>query len=464
MHYQSTRGAELGSFSAILLQGLAPDGGLAMPCEIKRFDLNELKSWRGLPYHEVAFKVMQPYISDIPTADLSALLQQVYTAERFATPEITPLKKVNKRLSLLQLSNGPSLAFKDVALQCLGALFEYVLRKNNKKINILGATSGDTGSAAEYAVMDKANINIVMLSPHGRMSPFQQAQMYSLQAPNVHNIAIEGVFDDCQDLVKALNEDADFKEQYCLSAVNSINWARILAQSVYYVYAYLQQDASEINVCVPSGNFGNVFAGLLAQRMGVPIKRFLVATNENDVLAEFFATGVYRPRGNHDVAATSSPSMDIGKASNFERYLYLLSGGDAALIRQLWQQLREQGAFDLKGSALWAAVQASGFSAYRSTHQQRIEIIQKIYREDGVMLDPHTADGVVAWLQRYPDEDFVVLETALPAKFAATIEEALQLTPPRPARFEGIEQRPQRVQVLANDAQALRAWIERHLS
>ena len=459
MNYYSTRGAALGRFCDVLLQGLAPDGGLALPEQLKRFSREEILSWRPLPYAHLAYQIIAPYADDIPADDLLTLLENTYRPEIFHSEAITPLLPLNDDLALLQLSNGPSLAFKDMALQLLGNLFAYVLQRRSETLNILGATSGDTGSAAEYAVLGKANLNIFMLSPHGRMSPFQQAQMYSLDAPNVFNIAIRGVFDDCQDLVKALNNDAAFKAEYHLGAVNSINWARILAQTVYYFKAYLQQPREEISVIVPSGNFGNILSGYLAKLMGLPIRRLLVATNENDVLAEFFRSGIYRPRPGAEVLETSSPSMDIGKASNFERYLYLLAGGDSNKINQLWGQLERQGYFDLSDDPLWAAVQDSGFSAYRSNHRERLAEIRAAKAEWGRVIDPHTADGVSAWRNQLDQHGWIVLETALPAKFAKTVQEALGVEPGRPERFRGLEALPRKVTVLDNDADQLKAFI-----
>lgn len=459
MFYQSTRGAKLGRFSDILLQGLAPDGGLAMPISIPKFDLKTIQSWRNLSYDELAYEVMSPFIDDIPEADLKALLKKTYTESAFHSKEITPLTELNPKLFLLELSNGPSLAFKDMALQLLGNLFAYVLEKRQLKLNILGATSGDTGSAAEYAVLGKKNINIFMLSPHNRMSAFQQAQMYSLNEPNIFNLAVKGVFDDCQDLVKILNADENFKNKYQIGAVNSINWARILAQSVYYFKAYLSQNNDEINVIVPSGNFGNIFSGYLAKQMGLPINQLIVATNENDVLNEFFNTGKYRPRLNHEVHETSSPSMDIGKASNFERYLYLIANQNAELIADLWQQLNKNGEFNLKGTSVWTAIQQSGFSAYCSNHQERIKEIRQIYQDYQRVIDPHTADGISAYRQSQSSEPFIVLETALPTKFAQTVKDALGFEPSRPKRFDGIEALPRQVSVLENDADALKRFI-----
>lgn len=460
MNYLSTRGASLGTFSDILLSGLAPDGGLAMPERFPHFDTQTLQSWRKLSYAELAFAVMQPFVSDIAAEDLRALLKRTYTPEVFHSQEITPLYRLGDTDTyILELSNGPSLAFKDMAMQFLGQVFEYVLEKRGQSVNILGATSGDTGSAAEYAMLGKHNVNVFMLSPFGRMSAFQQAQMYSLDAPNIFNIAVKGVFDDCQDLVKAVNADAAFKAQYRIGAVNSINWARILAQVVYYVKAYLALDlpeGAEMDVCVPSGNFGNIFAGFVAKHMGVPIGQLIVATNENDVLHEFFSTGTYHVRPGADVAATSSPSMDIGKASNFERYIYMMLGEKTAA---LWQQLDNDGAFTLQG-ADWQAVQESGFAAGKSTHADRLSTIRETASRFGRQIDPHTADGVfVAQKYQRAGVPMVCLETALPAKFAATMVEALGEEPPRPARFDGIEDKPRKVDVLNNDVEALKAFV-----
>lgn len=288
MQYQSTRGAKLGGFCDILLQGLAPDGGLAMPSKIPHISGKTLESWRELDYADLAYAVMHPFIGDIPEDDLRAILRRTYTTDAFGSADITPLTRLgDSNTYLLELSNGPSLAFKDIAMQFLGNAMAYVLETRDARLNILGATSGDTGSAAEYAMRGKERINVFMLSPHGRMSLFQQAQMYSLQDKNIHNIAIEGVFDDCQDLVKAVNSDAAYKAAHHIGAVNSINWARVLAQSVYYFKAWLALGlpaGSAVDFCVPSGNFGNIYAGYLAKQMGLPIAHLIIATNENDVL------------------------------------------------------------------------------------------------------------------------------------------------------------------------------------
>ncbi|HMT83952.1 MAG TPA: threonine synthase, partial [Ottowia sp.] len=332
-------------------------------------------------------------------------------------------------------------------------------------LNILGATSGDTGSAAEYAMRGKKGVRVFMTSPHGRMSPFQQAQMFSLQDENIHNIAIEGVFDDCQDIVKAVSNDLAFKRRYQIGTVNSINWARLLAQVVYYFAGYFQAttaDDERVSFTVPSGNFGNVCAGHVARMMGLPIAQLVVATNENDVLDEFFRTGVYRVRGSADTHETSSPSMDISKASNFERFVFDLLGRDAAACRALFDDaLRTQGRFDLSGDARFAQAAARyGFVSGTSTHADRLATIRDVHARHGVTIDTHTADGVkVAREHLQPGVPMIVLETALPIKFAATIEEALGHPPERPVKFDGIEALPRRVRVLPADAARVKALI-----
>ncbi|MBB6017335.1 threonine synthase [Deinococcus radiopugnans] len=465
MKYVSTRGRrDLGGFSEVLLMGLAPDGGLAMPERIPTFSADELEGLRGLDYADLAYAVMRPYIDDIPESDLRALLRATYHPDVFHSADITPLTPLgDSGLFLLELSNGPSLAFKDIAMQFLGHVFEYVLERRGERLNILGATSGDTGSAAEYAMRGKARVNVFMLSPHGRMSAFQQAQMFSLDEPNVFNIAVRGVFDDCQDLVKEVNADAEFKARYTIGAVNSINWARVLAQAVYYFKAYLALNlpaGQPMDFSVPSGNFGNVFAGYLAKQMGLPIGQLAVASNENDVLHEFFSTGVYRVRRSAQVAQTSSPSMDIGKASNFERYLYLIAGADGVQTRAWWAEVGGSRPVDLRGTAHWEAVRASGLVGGRSSHAERLETIRRADERFGRLIDPHTADGLrVGEQYARAGVPMVCLETALPAKFEATVQEAVGRTPPRPQRFKGIEALPRHFTLLDNDAAALKAFV-----
>ena len=466
MNYLSTRGDKTPrKFCDILLEGLAPDGGLYLPEHYPQVSTATLSAWRGLSYADLAFEVLSLYVDDVPAADLKAICKKTYTQEVFGTPEIVPVRQLEAGLYLQALSNGPTLAFKDIAMQLLGNLFEYELARRGEELNILGATSGDTGSAAEYAMRGKKGVRVFMTSPNGRMSPFQQAQMFSLMDENIHNIAVDGVFDECQDIVKAVSNDLDFKRQYKIGTVNSINWARLMAQVVYYFSGYFQSSKSnreQVSFTVPSGNFGNVCAGHVARMMGLPIAQLVVATNENDVLDEFFRTGVYRVRASQDTHETSSPSMDISKASNFERFVFDLTGRDGAQTKALFHdQLNATGSFDLSASsAFQSAARTYGFVSGKSTHTDRLATIKNVYAQTGSMIDTHTADGVkVAREHLQPGIAMVVLETALPIKFAETIEEALGQLPPRPARFEGIEALPKRVKVMPPDAALIKRYI-----
>ena len=467
MRYVSTRGdATPRAFCDILLEGLAPDGGLYLPTVYPRIDAATLKKWRALPYADLAFEILSLYIDDIPADDLRALCRKTYTAEVFGSEAIVPLKPLEDGVALEALSNGPTLAFKDMAMQLLGGLFEYELARRGQTLNILGATSGDTGSAAEHAMRGKRGIQVFMLSPQGRMSPFQQAQMFSLQDANIHNIVIDGVFDDCQDIVKAVSNDLVFKRRWHIGSVNSINWARLLAQVVYYFAGYFQATEGEgeaVCFAVPSGNFGNICSGHVARMMGLPIDRLVCATNENDVLDEFFRSGVYRPRASAETEETSSPSMDISKASNFERFVFDLLGRDGARVRQLFDvELRERGHFALGGDER-ARIGEFGFVSGKSTHAHRLATIRDTWQRFGRVIDTHTADGLKVGREHCPDgQTLLVLETALPAKFAATIREALGREPERPAAFDGIEQLPKRFVVLPAEVAAVRQYIEQH--
>ena len=469
MRYLSTRGhPERRRFCEILLEGLAPDGGLYLPEHYPRVDAETLTRWRGLPYADLAFEVLSLYIDDIPSDDLKTICAKTYTKQVFGTQEIVPLRELEDGVYLEALSNGPTLAFKDMAMQLLGNLFEYELARRGENLNILGATSGDTGSAAEYAMRGKKGVRVFMTSPEGRMSAFQQAQMFSLQDENIHNIAVAGVFDDCQDIVKAVSNDLAFKRKYRIGTVNSINWARLLAQVVYYFAGYFQATGSndrQVSFAVPSGNFGNVCAGHVARMMGLPIRTLVVATNENDVLDEFFRTGVYRVRAGADTHETSSPSMDISKASNFERFVFDLVGRDAAKTRSLFEdELGRAGRFDLGSDPVFAQAAARfGFASGRSTHADRLATIRDTDKRFATLIDTHTADGLKA-AREYtaPGVPMVVLETALPIKFAETIVEALGHEPERPARFRGIESLPKRVVKLPAEVEAIKAYIAQH--
>lgn len=466
MNYISTRGGMSSqSFRDVLLMGLAPDGGLVMPETYPQVSSNMLNEWRGLSYAQLCLQILSLFAPDIPAADLKALVERTYTKEIFATEAITPLKTLHDGISILELSNGPTLAFKDLAMQLLGNLFEYVLVKQDQHLNILGATSGDTGSAAEYAMRAKARINVFMLSPQGKMSAFQRAQMYSLQDQNIYNIAIDGLFDNCQDIVKAVQNDIVFKEKYAIGTVNSINWARIVAQVVYYFKGYFLATAhnqEKVSFCVPSGNFGNVCAGHIARMMGLPIGRLIVATNENDVLDEFFKTGIYRPRVAAETYITSSPSMDISKASNFERFIFDLVGRDAVLVKTLWQKIESGACFALT-DYLPKADKEFGFVSGYSTHQDRLHTIAQVYQEDQQIVDTHTADGIkVARALRLPAEKVVCLETALAVKFEATITAALgdKIQIPRPEKLVGLEALPQKVVRLKDSVECVKQFIE----
>lgn len=469
MLYLSTRGhPDRKRFCEILLEGLAPDGGLYLPESYPRVDAAMLAKWRGLPYADLAFEILSLYIDDIPAEDLRAICRKTYTAEVFGTREIAPLRKLEEGVFLEALSNGPTLAFKDMAMQLLGNLFEYELGRRGEELNILGATSGDTGSAAEYAMRGKKGVRVFMTSPHGRMSPFQQAQMFSLQDANIHNLAIEGVFDDCQDIVKAVSNDLDFKRKHRIGTVNSINWARLVAQVVYYFAGYFQATSAndqQVSFAVPSGNFGNICAGHVARMMGLPVARLVLATNENDVLDEFFRAGIYRVRGSKDTYETSSPSMDISKASNFERFVFDLVGRDGAKLRYLFaEELVAKGRFDLSGDIARAREQY-GFVSGKSTHADRLATIRDTHARFGTVIDTHTADGLkVARAHVQAGIPMIVLETALPIKFAATIVEALGHEPERPAKFAGIEGLPKRVTVLPADAAQVKQFIAAHVS
>jgi threonine synthase len=472
VRYLSTRGLPgdpRPGFSDILLEGLAPDGGLYLPESYPQADAATLARWRELlstdGYAALAHAVLSRYVDDIPSDALRGACERAYNDTVFATPAIVPVTALDEGLWLAHLSDGPTAAFKDMAMQLLGQLFEYELERRDRQLNILGATSGDTGSAAEYAMRGLPRVRVFMLTPAGRMTPFQQAQMFSIDDPAIVNVAVEGVFDDCQDLVKAVASDLPFKERHHLGAVNSINWARLVAQVVYYVAAWLRTTSADdevVDVCVPTGNFGNIMAAHVARMMGVPLGRLVLATNENNVLDEFFRTGVYRVRSAAETHATSSPSMDISKASNVERFVFDLLGRDGARVRELFAvRLQRDGFFDLSGTPEFATLhERFGFASGSSTHADRLATIAEVWRRDGVLVDPHTADGVrVARQFVRPGVPMVVTETALPVKFAETIVEAVGRAPARPARFAGIESLPRHVVDLPNDPEALKALI-----
>ena len=474
--YSSTRGLKnLGSFSDILLEGLAPDGGLAIPSRYKFFDKNELKDLSKLSYPELASHVLKCFVDDIDIETLKRLCDSAYTPESFGSKEITPLTYLgmeeNTDIFLLELSNGPTLAFKDIAMQMLGQFFEFVLEKKGSTLNILGATSGDTGSAAEYAMKDKSKISVFMLSPEGRMSSFQKAQMYSLMDEKIHNLVIPGTFDICQDLVKGVSSDINFKNKYRIGSVNSINWGRISSQIVYYFYGYFRAIEktgnpfmSPVSFSVPSGNFGNILSGYTAKKMGLPIQNLVLATNENDVLDEFFKTGAYRVRGLSETFKTSSPSMDISKASNFERFIYDVVDNDFERVCSLWKQLNLQGNFLIDDVESIRNIKKSGIVSGSSNHQNRLETIKNVKEQYSRIIDPHTADGLfVARKNLKPEIPMICLETALPVKFAETVFESLGNIPQTPLKFIDIEKKPQKIKNIEANVESLKSFIKEEI-
>ena len=459
------------SYTETLLEGLATDGGLAIPERVPQVSREQLEEWRDLPYAQLAVKIMALYATDIPTGVLERMCRDAYSADLFVSPDVVPLTPIGPQLTLVGLSEGPTLAFKDIAMQFLGQALEYALAERGRKLNIVGATSGDTGSAAEYALRGKAGISVFMLSPQGRMSEFQRAQMYSLTDDNVHNIAIEGVFDDCQNLMKALSSDLDFKREHQLGAVNSVNFGRVSAQMVYYFWAWLRQtdelpadkrEHAEISVTVPSGNFGNLYSGHLARSMGAPIRHLVLAANENNVLDEFFRTGVYTPRGAADTFATSSPSMDISKASNLERFVFDVLGRDPERLAAVWRELDRTGRLDLSDEQPRFAAEF-GILSGSSSHADRVTTIRAVHSESGLIIDPHTADGVtVAREYLETGVPMLVLETAKPAKFPEVVVEAIGEAAPLPDHLSGLLDLPQHQVEMANDEDALRTYISEH--
>ncbi|WP_166984628.1 threonine synthase [Canibacter zhoujuaniae] len=468
MDFVSTRGGmQPASFGEILIEGLAPDGGLTVPVDLPRIALWDIEAWRGLSYSELAAQVIMKFWTDIDPGDLEEITYNAYR-NSFNSPEVVPVTELTSGFGLVGLSEGPTLAFKDMAMQFLGEAIPYVLKQTNSRLNIVGATSGDTGSAAEYAFRSKPNVSVIMLSPKGRMSDFQRAQMYSLDDDNIHNIVIDGVFDDCQNLMKQLNADLDFKKQVALGAVNSVNLGRVVAQSVYYFWAWLRitdkmteqkRAQTKVSFAVPSGNFGNVLSGLVAKQMGVPINKLVVATNENNVLHEFFSTGVYRPRSAADTHITSSPSMDISKASNVERLIYDVLGRDPEKLLAAFKELDETGVIDLSHEVSRFKDEFGIYSA-TSTHADRLRTIKEVFENTGVIIDPHTADGVNAALaHRDDDEIMYVLETAKPQKFAETVIEAVGKPAELTAAMEEMLTKPQKTVDMGVDIDALRDFV-----
>jgi len=455
MRYLSTRGGiSPVRFKDAVMMGLADDGGLLLPESIPAFSADELESWRTLTYSQLAFKVISRFVDDIPAADLKGLIDRSYAT--FSHPEVTPVVQKDG-VYILELFHGVTLAFKDVALQFLGNLFEYILHERNERLTIVGATSGDTGSAAIHGVRGKTGISIFILHPHGKTSPVQALQMTSVLDENVHNIAADGTFDDCQDIVKALMGDLAFKQKYSLGAVNSINWARVLAQVVYYIYAWLRvaKKGQKVLFSVPTGNFGDIFAGYMAQQMGLPIDKLLLATNENNILTRFINQGDYSVGS---VVQTLSPSMDIQVASNFERYLYYLFNQDGGRVSAAFSQLKTEGKISFSDAELQQVRQI--FCSASIGREQTLETIGRFKQETGYLLDPHTAVGVRAAQPLVTDGVPVVcLATAHPAKFGDAVEEATGEAVPVPPAIAQLEGLPTRCVRMAADIEQVRNFI-----
>jgi threonine synthase len=461
MQYLSTRGGSgTRSFTEAVMTGLAEDGGLLLPRAIPRIDRTTFESWQPLNYVDLAYEVMSRFIDDIPTSVLKSLIKKSYAT--FDHPDIVNHVHLDE-LHVLELFHGPTLAFKDIALQFLGNLFEYLLAQNDSYMNILGATSGDTGSAAIYGVKGRERINIFILHPHKRISPVQEQQMTAVADANVFNIGVKGTFDDAQAVVKEIFGDIDFKNEYRLGAINSINWARILAQVVYYIHSCLHVSSHENNnavaFSVPTGNFGDIFAGYIAKKM-LPegcISKLILATNANDILARFVNRGDYSLS---EVVATSSPSMDIQAASNFERYLYYLMDREPDLVKEAMLKFRVDGKLYMEH---YLAHIKRDFVATAVSEEQVTDTIGRYYREHHYILDPHTAVGVKA-AEQYRDQGVpvVCLATAHPAKFGTTVEQAIGRQPDLPPALAGLAQKPTRCEVMDCSVETIMAHIQQH--
>ena len=450
MKFISTRGQthSLG-FSDAVATGLAPDGGLFLPETLPDFS-GQLAAFEKLSYAELCFEFMRVFATDIPAATLRTIVDESYTT--FADPAIAPLKPLGKNLYVLELFHGPTLAFKDFALQLLGNLYAHQCVVRRETINVLGATSGDTGAAAIHGLLGKPGTAIFILYPDGRVSPLQERQMACTGAANVFAIAVDGSFDDAQASLKEIFGDQAFRTHHRLSAVNSINLARVLAQCVYYLYAWLRLPAAErgnVEFVVPTGNFGNVLAGWLLQQMGVPIRSFKVATNQNDILYRLFTTGEYRVGA---VLPSLAPSMDIQVASNFERFIYFNVGRDAERVREVMQTFKTTGAYTFPD------FKRATFSASRTSDAEIASLITRVYREHGYIVDPHTACG---FKELNPDRVSIVLSTASPAKFPDTIRAAIGVEPTHPS-LEVLKSKPIVKHLLASTPAAIRAYIDRH--
>jgi threonine synthase len=458
LRYISTRGAAPAlAFDDVLLAGLARDGGLYVPETWPRLTDDEIRALVGLDYAEIAIRVMRPFVDGRVEEDIFArIVREAYAG--FGHTAVAPLKQLDGRTWLLELFHGPTLAFKDMALQLLGPLYDHVLAKRGDRVTIVGATSGDTGSAAIEAFRDRAAVDIFILHPLGRVSEVQRRQMTTVRSTNVRNIAIEGTFDDCQDLVKAMFNDYRFRDELNLSAVNSINWARVMAQTVYYVAAAVALGAPDraVSFAVPTGNFGNVYAGYAARAMGMPIERLIVGSNRNDILTRFFASG---RMAIEEVHSSLSPSMDIQVSSNFERLLFDLYGRDGPALAQAMASFRRNGQLAV-GDERWKTARAV-FDGYRFDDADTLQAIAGVYRQTGELVDPHSAIGIAAAHAAARDHGgpVVALATAHPAKFPDAVERATGLRPQLPSRLAGLFDRPESVEVLSNDLKTVQGYI-----
>ena len=460
MRYISTRGGiNPIPFKDAVMMGLASDGGLLLPQSYPVVTREQLESWRTLSYPELAFEVISRFVDDIPADDLKNLISRSYAT--FSHPEVTPVVKQDG-VYILELFHGVTLAFKDVALQFLGNLFEYILAERNQTLNIIGATSGDTGSAAIHGVRGKKGISIFILHPYGKTSAVQALQMTSVTDANVHNIAVRGTFDDCQDMVKELFGDLEFKEKYSLGAVNSINWARVLAQVVYYFYAWLRvtdETAAPVNFSVPTGNFGDIFAGYVAKKMGLPVDKLLLATNENNILTRFINKSDYSLSG---VVSTVSPSMDIQIASNFERYLFHLFAENPARVKEAFAELKEHGRVSCSPDEM--AQVRNDFCSASVDQEATLQEIRDFYAETGYLLDPHTAVGVKAAQELLPpDSARICLATAHPAKFSEAVEKSLGFQVPVPDSVKELYGKPTRCEIVDADITKVREFFVAHV-
>ncbi len=466
MNYVSTRdeNTQTYTFSEVLLSGLAQDGGLFIPEIYPFIDHETLKKYKSLSYAEIAYTIIEKFVGEsIPKKDLEEILNKTYTETKFKDSKITPIKKLYNNIYLQDLSLGPSLAFKDLAMQFLGNIIEYELTKQNKVLTILGASSGDTVSAAEEAMRSKERINVVMLTPKEGMSEFQKAQAGTILDKNIFNISVDGTFDICQDIVKEVNKDIEFKQKYSIGAVNSINWGRICAQIVYYFYGYLNTVdtvGEPLDIIVPSGNFGNMLAGYIAKQMGLPIRKLIIATNENKVLDILFKTGVYKQE---TVVTTSSPSMDISKASNFERLLYDCLKRNAKQCSKLMKEFESKKEINLS-DLITTLKEEHEFSSDSSTHEDRIKTIKTIYKDTKIIIDPHTAAAIhVAIKNKESDIPMLCMETAKPTKFEMTIQESIGTIPKREKGFENIESKKQKFYNVDSNASAIKDFIRNNI-